>query len=361
MLTRSLIGASVVGAITLCTIVGCASMQQSAGTRPPPSEASKTTPLEEPFRSTLARWNYYRASVSVPVLEVDPALNDAALHHAKYLVNNHIDAGDGIIRQGRLIETGWNTSAHSESVGNPWYTEDGEKWANYANVFRGSAPVSDGTTLVDEQASRTDLLAITDPQLASVGFGLFCEKDDCAGVIVYKHGLPKSQFLALYEGNGMDWNPMLGTMPFTVARLRKPIEFPPASIAFPSHTYHGGEYPDPLTSCPGYSAPTGNVIVLQLGAPTEGEDVKISSSSISEGGSQLESCAFDATSYANPDGSQQKRARQILHQYGAVVVIPKSPLQSGHTYTVSMVADAQPYTWSFNVAPDAKLVTASSR
>jgi hypothetical protein len=125
-------------------------------------------------------------------------------------------------------------------------------------------------------------------------------------------------------------------------------------MQFPSRAYRGGDYPDPLSSCSGYSPPSGVPIVLELGAPAQGENVKVSSSSLTEEGSQVETCAFDATSYANPDGFQQSRSRQVLHAYGAVIVIPKSPLQAGHTYTVSVVADSQPYTWSFSVAPDAK-------
>lgn len=199
-----------------------------------------------------------------------------------------------------------------------------------------------------------DSLDVTDPQLAAVGFGLFCEQDNCVGVTAYRRGLEKSQFLALYEGNGMDWNPRNGAMPWTVARLRKPIEFPPGSVLFPMRAYRGGEFPDPLAGCHGYSAPSGPAIVLQLGAPTQGEDVKISSGTLSERGTQLETCMFDATTYASPDGYQQLRGRQILQAYGAVVMIPKSPLQSGHQYTVSMIADSQPYTWSFSIAPDAK-------
>ena len=349
---KTLIGVSAAIAV-LCWVAGCSSQTPAATPSTSPVTAG-AAPLPEPFPSVLARWNYYRASVGVPPIVVDSLLNEAAVHHAKYLVNNHIEAGDGVIRNGRLVETGWNASAHSESVGNQWYTEDGAKWADYANVFRGTAIPGDGAALVDEQASRLDSLSVLDPQLASVGFGIFCANDDCAGLIVYHRGLAKSQFLALYEGNAMDWNAMLGTMPFTVARLRKPIEFPPSSIPFPSRTYRGGEYPDALTTCPGYSAPAGVPIILQLGAPTEGEDVKLSSSSLSEDDSQLETCGFDATSYANPDGYQQSRLRQGLHYYGAVVVMPKNPLLPGHTYKVSMVADSRQYTWSFSIAPNAK-------
>jgi hypothetical protein len=314
----------------------------------------QSAPLEEPFRSILVRWNYYRAAVDVPPIVAEPALNEAALHHAKYLVNNHIEAGDAVFRDGRMLEVGLNPSAHAESVGNPWYTEDGDKWANFATVIRGSKVPTDGAALVDGQAARLSSMIVIDPQLTAVGFGLFCGNDDCAGVIVYRRGLTKSQFLALYEGNAMDWNPMLGTMPFTTARLRKPIEFPPSGMQFPSRAENSGEYPDPLTSCRGYSKPVGVPIILQLGAPTQGDEVKVSSSSLDEDGSPVEVCSFDGSSYSNPDGTQQEMIRRGLDISGAVVVIPKNPLDPGHKYTVSIVADSEPYSWSFSVASDAK-------
>ena len=100
--------------------------------------------------------------------------------------------------------------------------------------------------------------------------------------------------------------------------------------------------------------PVGVPIVLQLGAPMQGDDVKVSSSSLSDDGSPIDTCAFDATSYANADGYAQTAARTVLHAYGAVVVIPKNPLQAGHQYAVSIVADSQTYNWTFSIAPDAK-------
>ena len=343
-------------ALLFCLLGGCSSQtsaSNSSTTAISPGRA-QSAPLQEPFASILSRWNYYRAAAGVPRIAADPALNQAALHHAKYLVMNHLGAGDGVVSDDRLTETGWNASAHSESVGNRWYTEDGEKWARGANVIRGSTVPTDGAAMVDEQVARADSLAVLNPQLAAVGFGLHCAKDDCAGVIVYRYGLPKAQFFALYEGNAMDWNALLGTMPYTVARLRKPLEFPSGAIEFPVRAYRGGEFPDVLSGCSGYSVPAGVPIVLELGAPASGEDVKIASDSLKDGSMQLETCSFDAASYANPDGYQQGRARELLHAAGAVVVIPKNPLQPGHKYEVSIVADSQPYSWSFSVAPDAK-------
>ena len=344
----------VAGCATALAIVvaGCAS--QPPATSATSASAAPAAPLNEPFSSALARWNYYRTGAGVPPIVDDPELNLAAQHHAKYLVENHILAADAIIENGRMIESAYNPSAHSESEGSPYYTVDGDKWASFSTIIRSDKILSSGAPLVDNQAARVDSLAVVDPQLAAVGFGDFCEPGQCVGMIVYRRGLPKSQFLALYEGNSMDWNGLLGDMPFTVARLRKPIEFPSSQMQFPSLADRVGEYPNPLTSCRGYSMPVGVPIVLQLGAPMQGDDVKVSSSSLSDDGVPIETCAFDGTSYANPDGYAQTMGRRELHAYGAVVVIPKSPLQPGHQYTVNIVADSQPYTWSFSIAPDAK-------
>src|SRR5689334_9779464 len=89
-------------AALICFIAGCSSQPPVNSTRPSAaSNALPSTPLQEPFGGVLARWNYYRASAGVPPIAADPALNEAALHHAKYLVNNHIEAGDAVIQDGR--------------------------------------------------------------------------------------------------------------------------------------------------------------------------------------------------------------------------------------------------------------------
>jgi hypothetical protein len=253
-----------------------------------------------------------------------------------------------------MIETGWNGSAHYESTGNPWYTADGADWAGAATIIRGAAIPLDGASLVDGQAERLDSTAIVNPQLVAVGFGRYCAGLNCAGVVVYRQGLEKSRFLAPYESNAMDWNPQLGSIPFTRARLRKPIEFPANGMQFPSGAERAGEYPDPMSSCPGFARPIGVPIILELGAPVSGDEVTVASSSISDGATQIETCAFDATTYANPDGFQQTLARRLLYYGGIVVVIPKSRLQPGPQYNVNIVADSQTYAWSFSIAPDAK-------
>jgi hypothetical protein len=335
-------------------LLGCSSQPVPPQASSSSAAAAQSAPLEEPFPSILTRWNYYRAAAGVPPIVDEAELNEAALHHAKYLVRNHLEWGDAIMRDGRMIETGWNGSAHYESVGNSWYTADGADWAGAATIIRGAAIPLDGASLVDGQAERLDSTAVINPQLAAVGFGRYCAGQDCAGVVVYRQGLDKSQFLALYEGNAMDWNSKLGSMPFTRARLRKPIEFPSNGIRFPSGAERAGECPDPISSRAGFARPIGVPIILELGAPVSGDEVTVASSSISDGAEQIETCTFDATTYANPDGLQQTLARRMLHYGGIVAVIPKNPLQPGHQYNVNIVADSQTYAWSFSIAPAAK-------
>ena len=57
----------------------------------------------------------------------------------------------------------------------------------------------------------------------------------------------------------------------------------------------------------------------------------------------LEACGFDASSYSNPDATAQERGRDILHGFGAVVVVPRAPLDKGASYTVSMTVNGREY------------------
>ena len=50
----------------------------------------------------------------------------------------------------------------------------------------------------------------------------------------------------------------------------------------------------------------------------------------------MESCAYDETSYTNPDANAQTLGRQVLATRHQVVVIPKLPLVQGSVYSVSI-------------------------
>jgi hypothetical protein len=110
------------------------------------------------------------------------------------------------------------------------------------------------------------------------------------------------------------------------------------------------EWPDPITSCPGYKRPAGLPVTLALGANIEARlkgfrivDVRKSA--------DVAACGFDSASYVNPDPVAQQRGRDVLRNFGAVVVIPREPLERGASYAVSMTVSGGRYQWSFSTAP----------
>ncbi len=107
------------------------------------------------------------------------------------------------------------------------------------------------------------------------------------------------------------------------------------------------ETPSPFTSCPGYTAPSGLPIIIQLGPGSRTPHV--TSHSITRNGVALEHCAFDETTYNNPDAAQQSLGRSILDMRDAIVLIPRAPLDQWTEYSVSVTADGQTYNWSFTV------------
>jgi hypothetical protein len=142
---------------------------------------------------------------------------------------------------------------------------------------------------------------------------------------------------------------------------------PPASVAFPVmwpadgltvnlRSYTGSESPDPLASCAGYTAPSGLPIILQLGAGNAiafGGASPVTAFSFKQGAATLESCEFDENNYQNPDSNSQNLGRAVLSTRDAIVIVPRNPLTPGATYTVSVTANSQVYTWSFTVSVSA--------
>ncbi len=56
------------------------------------------------------------------------------------------------------------------------------------------------------------------------------------------------------------------------------------------------------------------------------------------------------STYTNPDADEQTSARRILEAYGAVVIVPRQPLQSERTYEVTVTYESTSDTWEFHTA-----------
>lgn len=289
-----------------------APLPETAGTEPDQhgNAAYLTTIVVEPGVSPLNRLNYYRSLAGVPPVNENLAWSQGCVNHATYMAQN------GLL-------------THQEDPANPWYTPEG--------VAAGQAANLSGFSVTDlYQSWFTDLLMqaafhalpMLNPRLTQAGYGNLID-----GALP----LPAAGCLDVWRG--IDYG-QPGTYP---------VRWPATNGLTPLVEYGGGEQPDPLTSCPGYTVPSGLPVLLLLG-----NDVStpvVTASSFTGNGQALAHCVFSETTYTNPDPSQQQQGRSTLDFFDGVVLMPREPLQLGTTYTVSLTVSGEAYTWSFQVAP----------
>jgi len=250
----------------------------------------------------------------------DATFSNADFQHSRYITKNYhdqISTGAGLGRE-----------MHHEDPSKPWFTKEGATAGLASDVDEmwdpsGSAKPSWAIdNWIEVPFHRLSLL---DPQLHRVGYGSHCENDACAAALNV-HGDVERRL----------------TRPVPLAA---PIKYPPDSATLTTNSFIA-EWPDPLTSCPGYETPAGFPITLQLGMLV---DPRISRYALTmQDGASVEACAFDDSSYANPDASSQSIGRDVLRNYGAIVIVPRRPLHPGQ-YTVVIAAGDESYTWSFAV------------
>jgi len=269
--------------------------------------------------------NSYRSMVRLPPVVADPALSAGDTEHARYLVKNY----------GKIIKANaLGIEAHSEDPSKPFYSATGARAAAASNVDEGwrqygPPAVSPGQAISGWVGIAFHRLWILNPGLRRAGYGEYCEKRVCVG--------------ALDVLSGAD------PIPMTPAPLAIPIQFPPPGSVMRMRSA-GGEWPDPLTACPGYTSPSGLPITLELGAHV---NAKFSGYTLTLTGvapAVIEACGFDANSYINPDPVAEKRVRETLNNFGAAVLVPRAPLTPG-TYDVAMTVGGRRYTWSFTISP----------
>jgi hypothetical protein len=312
---------------------------QSGSTKSPPAAASGVAIAQSPSAAIIATghgtpeitasvmaWlgplNYYRSLAGILPVAPDADLSSGDVAHARYLVKNY----------GKDKDRSLGAAAHSEDPAKPWYTAAGFAAASASNVneeYDSRPERFEAAKAIDGWISIPfHRLWILNPGLHRAGYGQYCEAGACVG--------------ALNVLGGAD------PMPITPKLLDRPIEFPPDGSVLKLRSGEG-EWPDPLTACPGYAPPMGLAITLQLGTLA---DAKLSAYSLKLNGSDpaaIEACGFDAGTYVNPDPAQQGRVRDTLRDFGAVVVLPRDPLRPG-SYTVSITATGRQYTWSFAVS-----------
>jgi len=261
---------------------------------------------DEPWLTALNGW---RIEAGVEPIGENAGLSDAAQSHACYLVKNGPSDPAGFLQYEQTIDG----AAHNESPANPYFTMAGNRAAHSGDISWDRNPEADVDALIDTAFHRLSLLA---PWAKVAGYG------DCgrfpmrAATLVIRGSTPT------------------GTTPATI--------FPPAGSVVRG-VMEGSEWPNPLDACPGYHFPVGVPITVQTGA-----DVKAFLQSFglrdTTTGQDVEACGFDSRTFPVEHG------RQVLLEYGAVVVMPREPLAPGHAYRVSIVTQRHSYTWDFQAS-----------
>jgi len=260
-----------------------------------------------------------------PVAE-NTALSRDCEAHAQYLV----EQGPATEPQFESYKAAIGLAAHHEDPSSPHFSAAGAECAaggkeaigvsQSNDVAWGRDPINDLDGLFyDAPFHRLSLLA---PWASVAGYGTYGDYPRRVGTLALR-------------GEGGIGSPL--------------ILFPTDGSTLPVGAIHSFEAPDPLSSCPGYKVPIGLPITVQLGSGYRG---RMQSYSISGSAGSVETCAFDWLTYKNPDAAIQEHARELLHAYGAIVLIPRQPLANG-VYKVAISTGRQNLAWSFTVAQPA--------
>jgi FHA domain-containing protein/cysteine-rich secretory family protein len=280
--------------------------------------------------STAPGWlravNEYRAMAGQPAVHENPVLSAGDFAHARYLVKN--------VGSPALGKTE-GADAHNEQRGNRWFSSEGLRAARSGDIDqwwdanpRSHPPPN--WAIEHWVASTWHRMAILNPRLSDVGYGEYCEHGACAAVLDVLGGL--------------------GAARLTPADAPAPVFFPPEGASVNMNAL-SNEWPDPLSGCRGYSLPAGLPVTLQLGSmiPARLQAFSLRRDSAVQ---ILEACGFDAGTYVNPSTLDQKAGREAMTELGAVVVVPRKPLEPG-TYTVEMTINGHSYNWRFSVGKGA--------
>ncbi len=258
--------------------------------------------------TSLPAWLEYldrfRAQAGVQWPGEDTGWSDGCWKHSRYCVKN-------------------DEITHYEDSLNDWYTPEGAAAGQSGNVAVSSSTATTDDYFLDLwMTGPFHAVGVIDPRLATTGFGSYRE-----AIGTWQ----AAATLDVLRGRG-------GVPPGTTFPLKFPGDGGRAWLL----SYTGGEAPDPLTSCSGYTTPTGPPLILQLsGTPS------VTAHSVLDGASPLTHCEVDETNYSNPDSTYQSLGRNVLAARHAVVIMPRNALTAGHIYTVSITSGGTVYGWSF--------------
>ena len=245
----------------------------------------------------LDRLNAWRASGGQAALTENTTWSSGDYNHSVYMVKDDL-------------------VTHYEVATEPNYTAAGNTAAQDGNIFVSSSTATSDTQAIDWwMGAPFHSMSMMDPRLSQTGFGSYRQS---------KSGWDMGATLDVVRGNS-----------FTGGAF--PVYFPGNLSSEPLTSYSGNEFPDPLQACPGYGMPTGLPVYVETGGNVT---TTVGANSFTGNGVSLAHCVVD---------SHNSAVGSYLTERGAVLLIPRSPLQPGVKYTVALTVNGVPYTWSFNV------------
>ena len=257
----------------------------------------------------LERVNFYRATALLPPVVEAPALSATVAQHARYMVVHDV-------------------IQHSQNRRRSWATPEGAAAAAVSNLAGSLSPMEPDFWAVDVwMQAPFHAIGIMDPALQQFGFGIHRAPDG--------KRIKKAAALDVIRGRS--------THPITI---QYPVVWP-ADGSFVPLAAHTAEFPSPLASCPGYKAPSGLPLIVQVGSGTAVP--RVTRTGISDGTRWLEHCVFDESTYQNRNRDAEQLGRSILASRDAIVLIPREPLTFGSRYRAQVEADGRLIDWTFGV------------
>jgi hypothetical protein len=288
--------------------------------------------------------NNYRAQSKLPPLTENPILSVGDRDHARYLVKNW----------GKEIKSNQNLGVnfHLEDTDRPAYTYAGFVAGRASDVVvwdGGETPQAAAHAIDGWFSAPFHRFPLLSTHLDQAGYGEYCEGDVCAAALNITSG-GVSPGLAYHRR--MISSGSFTSQEYNSTSLDTAIVYPPDGVAIASGTFDDHEWPDPLSSCSGYTPPAGLPLSVQLGSWVK---ASLTAFSVTVNGAPVPSCGFDGSNYVNPEARTQEIARDGLYEEGAVIIIPRTPLPAGSTCKVSATVNGKQYNWSFTVAAEGAL------
>ncbi len=353
-----------------------------------PGNLSASASVPQPEWLTVV--NLYRATAGLAPVVEDPVASSGAKAHSAYLVKNQtvghtetvgapgyslagvragatgsVSSGTGAVADQRLTIEGWMTAPfHALSLLDPAATAygygvvgDGKYWASSLSIgWNSFRDPSESTEVANQRVfgKRVAALFKALPELSKKAYRAEMRGNLAIIRIDGRRFSVTDTNTNTNTGNGTNTGTGTNALGSGVKELlaNEPdfptVVWPGAGSAVPLTRFAGVESPDPLVSCPGWTAVSGLPLLIHRSRPTE-----VISATLTDGnrpGPKL--CVLTALTYTNPKLEDQSQGRMLLRQ-GDAILLPKSPLIPGHLYRVQVVLrDGERLDWSFAISAD---------